>query len=51
MKFDEELSLRMQHHPTKQGLFFRLVSMNSLHTSHIGDDTLLRKLVKMTATC
>jgi len=49
-KLDEELSLRLQHRH-KQGLFQRLRNLNSLCTEQIGDDTLYRNQVKMTALC
>jgi hypothetical protein len=49
-KIDEELTLRLKHRP-KHGLFYLLRLFNSLHTDLIGDDTLYRKMVKMTALC
>jgi hypothetical protein len=50
LKLDEELLMRLQHRP-KQGLFARLYSFNSLNSDHIGEETIYRNLVKMTAMC
>ena len=49
-KFDEELILRLQERP-KQGLFARLAPHTSLSADQIGDESILRSLVKMTAPC
>ena len=49
-KLDDELILRQQLR-SKQGLFLRMNSFNSLSTSQIGDESILRNLMKMTAMC
>ena len=49
-KVDEELCLRKQHRE-KQGLFHRLFAFNGLKADHIGDETLLRNIMKQTAAC
>jgi hypothetical protein len=47
---DQELFSRMQHRK-KQGLFHRLFSFNALQPDQIGKESLLRSIVKQTATC
>jgi hypothetical protein len=49
-KFDEELILRLQER-AKQGLFARLSPFTSLSADQIGDESILRSLLKMTAPC
>ena len=49
-KMDEELILRQQHRE-KQGLFFRLAPFTNLSAEYIGDQSILRSIVKMTAEC
>ena len=49
-KIDEELILRLQHRP-KQGLFFRLREFIGLTAEQIGNESLLRDIIKMTAIC
>jgi len=49
-KMDQELFSRMQHRK-KQGLFHRLFSFNALQPDQIGKESLLRSIVKQTATC
>ena len=45
-----ELLYRQQHRE-KQGLFFRLLPFIGLSAEQLGDESLLRNIVKMTATC
>jgi hypothetical protein len=47
-KIDEELFLRKQHRE-KQGLFHRLFYFNGLKADLIGDESLLRNIIKQTA--
>ena len=49
-KSDDELILRLQERP-KQGLFARLAPHTSLSADQIGDESILRSLIKMTAPC
>jgi hypothetical protein len=49
-KIDEELFQRKQHRE-KQGLFHRLFYFNGLRADHIGDESLLRNIIKQTAAC
>jgi len=49
-KIDEELFLRKQHRE-KQGLFHRLFYFNGLRADLIGDESLLRNIMKQTAPC
>jgi hypothetical protein len=49
-KMDDELILRQQH-CAKQGLLFRMAPFNSLSAAQIGEESLLRNLMKMTAPC
>jgi len=49
-KIYEELVLRQQH-CSKQGTYLCLAPYNSLITNQIGDESLLRNLIKMTAPC
>jgi hypothetical protein len=39
-----------QHHP-KQGALLRMAPYNSLNANHIGDESLLQYIMKMTAPC
>ncbi len=47
---DEELLSRQQHRP-KQGALLPMLPFNSLNTDQIGDETLLRNILKLTAPC
>ena len=49
-RLDMELIYRQQHRE-KQGLFFRLLPFIGLSAEQLGDESLLRNIVKMTATC
>jgi len=49
-KIDEELFLRKQHRE-KQGIFHRLFYLNGLRADLIGDESLLRNIMKQTAAC
>ena len=49
-RLDYELALRQQHRG-KHGLYLRLVAQSSLNADLIGDESLLRSIVKMTAVC
>ena len=49
-KMDEELIQRQQLR-VKQGLFLRMSPFHSLKTDQIGDESILRNLLKMTAMC
>jgi hypothetical protein len=49
-KLDDEMVLRQQLRD-KQGLFLRMSPFNSLRAPQIGEESILRNLMKMTATC
>jgi hypothetical protein len=49
-KLDEELNLCIQHQ-AKQGLFYSLRAFIGINTKQIGDESLLRSVVKQTAPC
>ena len=49
-RLDYELVLRQQHRE-KHGLYLRLAAHSSLHPDLIGDESLLRCILKMTAVC
>jgi len=49
-RMDEELSLRQKHRP-KQGLNWHITPYKSLSFNQIGDESLLRNLMKMTTPC
>jgi len=49
-KIDEELGLQLQHHP-KHGLFYRLRKFVGLTADQIGNESLLRNIIKLTAPC
>jgi len=42
--------MRQQHKP-KQGLFLRMLPFNSISADQIGEESILRNSMKMTATC
>ena len=49
-KMDKELFMRQQHRP-KQGIFNRLSAFNGIRPDQIGDETVLRNIIKGTAPC
>jgi len=49
-KMDEELILRQQHR-CKQGALLRMTSFNSLGAEQIGEESLLRNILKITVPC
>ena len=49
-KLDMELMYRQQHR-SKQGMFFRLLPFVGLNAQQLGDESLLRNIIKMTAPC
>ena len=49
-KMHQELFQRLQHRP-KQGLFYRLISFNGLKINLLGQESLLRNIIKMSALC
>jgi hypothetical protein len=49
-RIDQELILHQQYR-RKQGLFYRLFSFIGLNAQQLGDESMLRNIAKMTATC
>ncbi len=49
-KLDDELLFRVQHRE-KQGLFYRLLTYIGLKAEQIGNESLLRNIIKLVAPC